>query len=173
MTAGLVRNKTWTDVGRLKGVLASMDAVVGEEMKRRMLREVLSPLAVKVVAAGKSNEAKRTAEGSMSHSARASQTVKALAGATPKIRGGGRTKAGVLFYGSEFGGGTKQYGGMSGRTSTYATRYGMVTRHTTRQFRPYKGKKGYWFVPTIMANVDDAGEKLADIGFDAIKRTVG
>lgn len=65
--------------------------------------------------------------------------VRARSDRLPAIVAGGRKKAGVsggatvsqLFYGAEFGG---------------------QRRPTTQQFRPWRGRQGYWFWPTLRAD---------------------
>jgi hypothetical protein len=73
---------------------------------------------------------KAAGTGSDRTSALAAGSVRARRDRTPSIVAGGRSKAGQVFFGAEFGGGR---------------------RKTTRQFRPYRGTQGYWFYPTLRA----------------------
>ena len=101
--------------------------------------------------------------------------IKARRDRVPAIAAGGNTKTGVkggatsgqLFFGAEFGGGSTkrferqetktEYTTASGKTRT-KTKFGKATfagtKHTTNQFRPWLGKTGYWFWPTLRADSD-------------------
>lgn len=59
--------------------------------------------------------------------------------------------------GSEFGGQIKIM--TYATTSRLGKRY-LVTRHTTRQFNPWRGQKGYWMWPTITERLQGIREKL-------------
>lgn len=61
--------------------------------------------------------------------------------------------------GSEFGGQVKIM--TYETTSRKGNRY-TVTRHTTRQFNPWRGQKGYWMWPTITERLQGIREKLID-----------
>jgi hypothetical protein len=81
---------------------------------------------------------------SSKQSAKAAPTVRARRDRVPVIVAGGRSKAGVVFFGAEFGG---------------------RRRKTTQQFRPYRGHTGYWFYPTLRASMPailDAYSKALD-----------
>lgn len=56
--------------------------------------------------------------------------------------------AGELFFGAEFGG---------------------RKRPTTQQFRPHKGKTGYWFWPTIRRDSDQIGSRWLE-AIEAVER---
>lgn len=115
--------------------MKSMPRTLKTEVSRRG-RTLAEPLAREVRAVG-------NAQGS--HAGRVADTVKSgMKAGVPSVTAGG----GLPFtMGSEWGGGrsTKTYYG----TSRLGRRYLIVQRHTTRQFRPYKGQTGYWFTPTV------------------------
>jgi hypothetical protein len=117
-------------------------------------RTLAEPLAKEIRTAGK-------AQGS--HTARVADTVKSgMKAGVPSVTAGGKPYT----MGSEWGGGRR-------RTTYYSTsprgrRFLVVGRHTTRQFRPYKGHAGYWFTPELEAGsrgreaVLDAWAELVD-----------
>lgn len=82
-------------------------------------------------------------------------TVRARSDRVPQIIAGGakrvalstKPKAGDVFFGAEFGGGK---------------------RKTTRQFRPHRGRRGYWFWPQIR---EDEKRMVAE-WLDAIDRAM-
>jgi hypothetical protein len=88
---------------------------------RTAAKAIAADVAAKQQAAGRSSDRQ---------SAMAAGSVRARRDRTPVIVAGGRSKAGMVFFGAEFGG---------------------QRRKTTRQFRPYRGKTGYWFYPTLRA----------------------
>lgn len=73
---------------------------------------------------------KAAGAGSDRQSAMAARTVRARRDRVPVIVAGGRSRPGMVFFGAEFGG---------------------RRRRTTQQFRPYRGRTGYWFYPTLRA----------------------
>jgi len=89
------------------------------------------------------------------------------AGGTSRTGVAGGAKAGELFFGAEFGGGSNkqferqvtktQYTTKTGKTRT-RTSYGKAEfvgqKATTNQFRPWLGKQGYWFWPQLRADQD-------------------
>lgn len=81
---------------------------------------------------------------SSKQSALTAPTVRARRDRTPVIVAGGRSRAGQVFFGAEFGG---------------------RRRRTTQQFRPYRGHTGYWFYPTLRRSTPailDAYSKALD-----------
>jgi len=98
-------------------------------------RTLAEPLAREIRAAG-------TSQGS--HAASVARTVAStMKAGVPGVRAGGKPYT----MGSEWGGRRR-------RTTYYSTsrlgrRYLVVSRHTTMQFRQFRGKRGYWFTPTI------------------------
>lgn len=115
--------------------LASVPREIKTEVSRRGGRELAEPLAREIRAEGHSQG---------SHAARVADRVRSsMKAGAPTV-----TASGLPYVmGSEYGGGFR-------RTSYYSTsrlgrRYLIVGRHTTRQFRPHRGREGYWFTPTI------------------------
>lgn len=103
------------------------------EVSRRG-RTLAEPMAREIRAEGKSQG---------SHAGRVADTVKSgMKGGVPTVTAGGLP----FTMGSEWGGGRR-------RTTYYShsrlgRRYLIVQRATTQQFRPYRGRQGYWFTPT-------------------------
>ena len=98
-------------------------------------RNLAEPLARELRAAG-------VADGS--HAARVAERVRSsMKAGAPSI-----TASGLPYVmGSEYGGGVR-------RTTYYSTsprgkRFLVVARHTTRQFRTFRGSRGYWWNPTL------------------------
>jgi hypothetical protein len=133
--------------------MRAMPASIKREASRRG-RDIAEPLAKEIRAAGH-------AQGS--HAARAADKVKSgMKGGAPSV-----TSRGLPYImGSEYGGGIRRSTYYS--TSRLGRRYLIVGRHTTRQFRAFKGKEGYWFTPQLTAGspgreaVLDAWAKLID-----------
>ena len=133
--------------------MRAMPRELKTEVSRRG-RDLAEPLAREIRAAG---------HGQGSHAARVAGTVKStMKAGVPAVTAGGLPYT----QGSEWGGGIR-------RTTYYSTsplgrRYLVVGRHTTRQFRPFKGKEGYWFTPQLEAGssgreaVLDAWARLVD-----------
>jgi hypothetical protein len=114
--------------------MRAMPTKLKSEVSRRG-RTLAEPLAAEVRAVGH-------AQGS--HAGRVADTVKSgMKAGVPSVTAGGPP----FTMGSEWGGGrkTKTYNS----TSRLGRRYLIVRRHTTRQFRPFKGHTGYWFTPTV------------------------
>lgn len=114
--------------------MRSMPRAVKTEVSRRG-RSLAEPLAREIRTVGHSQG---------SHAARVADTVKSgMKAGVPSVTAGGLPYT----MGSEWGGGRRQrtYYGIS----PLGRRYLIVQRHTTRQFRPYKGQTGYWFTPTV------------------------
>jgi hypothetical protein len=78
---------------------------------------------------------------------RAAESVRTVRDRVPAIRAGGgsRTTGGPMFYGTEFGG---------------------QRRATTQQFRPWSGRRGYWFYPTVRKRI----REWADLWVDGVDR---
>jgi hypothetical protein len=114
--------------------MRSMPRELKTQVSRRG-RTLAEPLAREIRAEGHSQG---------SHARRVADTVKSgMKAGVPSVSAGGKPYT----MGSEWGGGIR-------RTTYYSTsrlgrRYLVVQRSTTKQFRPYKGKQGYWFTPTI------------------------
>jgi hypothetical protein len=88
---------------------------------RTAAQKISAQAASQLQAAGRSSD--RT-------SALAAGSVRARRDRVPVIVAGGASRAGRVFFGAEFGG---------------------QRRKTTQQFRPYRGKQGYWFYPALRA----------------------
>ena len=115
---------------------------IQREIKQRGKREISAPAAqaIRTAAVGAYGQA-------------TVRSVKPRTGLVPTVAGGGATvstihglRSGVLFPGSEFGGGRRV------RTYTRRRPKGVgkphsVTRHVTRQFGPHTGRRGRWFHP--------------------------
>jgi hypothetical protein len=114
--------------------MRSLPRTLKTEVSRRG-KTLADPLAREVRAVGH-------AQGS--HAARVADTVKSgIRAGVPTVTAGGKPYT----MGSEWGGGIRRTTYVS--HSRLGRPYLVVQRHTTRQFRPYRGKQGYWFTPTI------------------------
>ena len=97
--------------------------------------------AAKMIAEDEAPRIKTAAAGSDRQSAALIGSIRIRRDRVPAIAAGGRGRtsvsggatAGQLFFGAEFGGGRKP---------------------TTKQFRPHRGRGGYWFFPTLRADQD-------------------
>jgi hypothetical protein len=114
----------------------------------KSLRERSKALAQ--VIAGKAQSAGR---GSSAQSALVAQTVKARSDRIPKLAAGGakrvgrnRTPAHKIFFGAEFGAGSR-----------------------LPQFRPHLGREGYWLYPTVRANTEETAKAWQDVLDDVAK----
>jgi|SRR5215471_6139518 len=93
--------------------------------------------------------------------ARAGRTVSMRedgAGATVKGGGGGGL-GGIVFAGAEYGGQRrrKTYASMVRRTGTV---FVVHRRHTTMQFHPHLGSRGYFFWPTIRQDLHGVRSRM-------------
>ena len=111
---------------------------------RERTKELASVLADKARSAG---------SGSDRQSAAVAQNVKAKKDRIPKLSAGGakritssRTPAHLIFFGAEFGAGSR-----------------------LRQFRPHLGREGYWLYPTIRANTEETAKVWQDVLDDVAK----
>lgn len=126
---------------------------------REAARAIADDEAARIASAGRSSDKQSRA---------AAGFVRARRDRVPLIVAGGASKAGVsggatagqLFFGAEFGGGgTKKWNRL---TETKTSRSGKSRdvfagvafagsreRATTNQFRPHKGKTGYWLWPQL------------------------
>lgn len=122
------------EVEGLRPLLSAMNKLP-KDMNGRLRdasQEIATDEAAAIQAAGRSSDAQ---------SRLVAPTVRARRDRVPAIVGGGakrlaaegRPKAMVIFFGAEFGG---------------------RKRKTTQQFRPHKGKQGYWFWPTLRRDED-------------------
>lgn len=103
-------------------------------------------IAAQAIAAEEAERIRSAASGSSSQAAAISGFIKARRDRVPVIVAGGPAKAkvaggatrGEIFFGAEFGG---------------------QMRPTTSQFRPHKGKEGYFFYPTLRQDADRMVER--------------
>jgi hypothetical protein len=116
--------------------MRAMPRDIKAEVSRRG-RDLAEPLAAELRSSGH-------AQGGQA--ARVADTVKSgMRGGIPNVTARGKPYT----AGSEWGGGRRRstyYG-----TSPLGRRYLIVQRHTTKQFRPHRGREGYWFTPTFSA----------------------
>lgn len=129
----------------------SMPADLKREVSRQS-RTLSEPLATVLRASG-------SAQGS--HAGAVARNVQSSTrGGVPAVQASGLP----YVMGSEYGGGlrTHTYYG----TSRLGRRYLIVARHTTRQFRPFVGKRGYWWTPELEGN--GAGRAAVMRGWSAI-----
>ena len=79
--------------------------------------------------------------------ARSDRVPQIIAGGAKRIAVSTKPKAGEVFFGAEFGGGM---------------------RKSTRQFRPHRGRKGYWFWPQIR----DDEQRMVKEWMEALERVL-
>ena len=162
MSAFVEKTPDWYYVGQLTTAMAVLDNEVAKDVRRRIKKEVLDPLAVKVKARG-------TAMGRID--GKAARSVKTRGGTNPAIIGGANGhKDRVVFFGSEFGahqdpGRKKRYIGRVGKTYR-----GIIKRHVNHQFRPWVKGQGYWFHPEIEDNMERVTREMIDMVEDTIER---
>jgi len=83
-----------------------------------------------------------------------------MGGGRPKMRRGKRQRPGDVVWGAEFGGSTPW---PKNRSAFYAQRPPSAQRPGgTTQFRPHRGREGYFLWPTIRAQEDASREMYAD-----------
>lgn len=136
-------------------------------------------IAAQAIADEEASRIKSAGQGSDAQSRAAAQSVRSRKDRVPYIQAGGSTKAGVaggatagqLFFGAEFGGQSEKRweiqtkavdsviksGKRKGQKRTRTVFAGVKhvgSKRTTMQFRPWRGRQGYWFWPQIRE--DDA-----------------
>ncbi len=123
------------------------------------------------VADGLAGRIRSAAAGQGSQAAALARTVKARRDRVPTVQAGGTTRIGRrrapayrLLFASEFG--------MNRRSGWYANpRY---SGSTGRQYRPHRGREGYWFFPTAEADqprIDREWNTAADAVVDRWSRS--
>lgn len=139
-----------------KGLIARLNRLpkTAQVEMREAALEISEDEARRIAAAGAADDAQSQA---------VARFVKARKDRLPAIAAGGARKTGVsggatagqLFFGAEFGGGSTK--AFTAQTETYKTRSGKERtrttgfsfaggkRSTTNQFRPHRGRRGYWF----------------------------
>jgi hypothetical protein len=119
-----------TSIKSMKAMPRSLKSEVS-----RQGRHLAEPLAREIRAEGKRQG---------SHAGRVADTVKSgMKAGVPTVTAGGPP----FTMGSEWGGGHRRTTYNS--RSRLGRRFLVVQRHTTRQFRSFRGKTGWWFTPTI------------------------
>ena len=129
---------------------------------REAAQAIADDEATRITAAGRSSDKQSRA---------AAEFVRARRDRVPSISAGGNRKAGVsggatagqLFFGAEFGGGSNKK--WTTLTTTKTSRSGKTRqvfagvlfagvreKATTNQFRPWRGRQGYWMWPTLRAD---------------------
>lgn len=152
---------TYRTVADLAADLAQLPADVGRAVEKHLRDEETRPM----VPAMRSRARGRMAQ-------RAAGTIRYT-----NISGGGRVHAGgggslgaVLLAGTE-------YGARGNRKKTYArdSPNGVahtVRRRTTRMFRPWVGKTGYWFWPIVRTDMRGLVGRSLDVMDEAVAETM-
>lgn len=150
------------------------------------IREAAQAIALdeaqRITAAGRADDKQSQAAAGFIK-ARKDRVPYIVAGGNAKTGVSGGAKAGELFFGAEFGGrGTKQWTTLTttkvGRTGKTREVFAGVklegnrARATTNQFRPHKGKTGYWFWPQLRADSDRMFKRWESV-VEAIAREWG
>lgn len=137
---------------------------------REISQVIADDEAKRIAAAARADDAQSRAVASFIRS-RKDRVPAIAAGGSGKTGVRGGATAGELFFGAEFGGqSTKRferdvtetkrtYTTKDGKTRTRTTRkFGAArfagTKSTTAQFRPHKGRTGYWFWPQLRKDTD-------------------
>lgn len=120
----------------------------------------------RIVSAGKASD-KQSAAAAAFIKSRKDRVPAIAAGGAKKTGVSGGAKAGELFFGAEFGGGSNKkfereltetvYTTSTGKTRTrrtYSAAKLVGSKKSTNQFRPHLGQTGYWFWPQLRADRD-------------------
>lgn len=110
--------------------------------------------AARMISDDEAARIRSAAAGDSPQAAAVAPFIRARRDRVPAIVAGGHSKAGVsggakageVFFGAEFGG--------RGRKRRKAVKHGsrVVVHQTTLQFRPHRGREGYWFFETLRAD---------------------
>ena len=126
-------------IADLPGILRRLNKL--PKTAQQEVREI-----AKSIAADEAERIRAKASASSKQAAAISQFIVARRDRVPSIQAGGKAQArvaggatrGEVFFGAEFGG---------------------QKRKTTMQFRPHKGKEGYFFYPTLREDADRMVER--------------
>ena len=122
------------------------------DLRKRVKREIEDPLAARI---------RSVANGP--HGREAAKTVKTTGGSKPAIwLGRGSGVGAAVAFGSEFGGQKDKKVTYITNSKNKAKRY-IVSRRTTKQFRPHLGQRGYWMAPTMRQAFPDTLAKTVKI----------
>lgn len=124
---------------------------------REAARTIADDESRRITSAGRSSDKQSAAVASFIRT-RSDRVPAIVAGGSRRTGVEGGAKAGELFFGAEFGGGsnkkfeavTREYTTRAGNTRSkrVGSRYA-GSKNTTNQFRPHLGRTGYWFWPQI------------------------
>lgn len=159
MAVNFVRDEAWVETRNLITAFRFTATKASKNnVKNRIFREVVQPLALEIQAAGRASDGQ---------SRIAAESVRARNLAKPTLEGaaGGGLPA-TLFFGAEFGGqrkGPQRTARISKRNPPF------VVRQTTQQFRPFRGQEGYWFHPTLRRRTDWAIRGIWKIVYDELQ----
>lgn len=131
--------------------LRRMPSVVQVAAVDHITRQEVTPMA---------RDMRRRAGGLGGIPAIASRTIRVstLKNGARAHAGGSGTLGGVLTKGAEYGGGRRPK-----RAYVTRSRKGLpyvVKRHTTRQFHPFLGTRGYWFWPTVRLDLKGVRKRI-------------
>ena len=145
-----VRDDGWRDLQQLVKVFRfTATKAQRNDVQKRIYNDIVSPLAADIRAAGMRSDGQ---------SRIASRSVVARNLAKPTLLGGyGGGLPATLFWGAEFGG----QSGKKKRTARISRKNPpFVVRATTMQFRPHRGKEGYWFHPMLRRQLPEVSAKI-------------
>lgn len=173
--------KMGIEIEGLKPLLRRMSALpkTAQNEIREAAQAIAADEAQRIAAAGRSSD-KQSAAAAGFVRARRDRVPYVVAGGAGKTGVSGGATAGQLFFGAEFGGGgtknwtrlTETKTSKSGKTREVFAGVefaGARTRPTTNQFRPHKGKTGYWMWPQIREDQERMFKRW-EAAVDAIAR---
>lgn len=116
--------------------------------------------AAQAIADDEAGRIRTAAGGSSAQAAKLSGFIKSRRDRVPAISAGGNRKpgfsggatAGQVFFGAEFGGQGRGMVRIAFRQSKGGGTH--MVRGTTNQFRPHRGRQGYFYFPTLRADQD-------------------
>ena len=160
MSVNFVRDEAWLETrGLITAFRFTASKANKNNVKNRIFREVVQPLALEIQAVARASGDKQ--------SRIAADSVRARNLAKPTLEGGaGGGLPATLFYGAEFGGQRK--GPI--RTARISKKNPpFVVRQTTQQFREWREQQGYWFHPTLRRRTDWAIRGIWKIVYDELQ----
>jgi len=128
---------------------------------REAAQRIADEEARRIAAAGRADDKQSQAAAAFIKSRR-DRVPFIVAGGSARTGVSGGARAGELFFGAEFGGGSSRRFERRVTETQYTTKTGKVrtrrtfaaaefvgAKATTNQFRPHKGRTGYWFWPQL------------------------
>lgn len=167
------------EVEGLKPFLARISALpkTAQAEIREAAQAIADDEAKRIISAGRSDDKQSRAVAGFIKSRR-DRVPSIVAGGNRKTGVRGGATAGQLFFGAEFGGQsqkkfedvTKTVVGRTGKERQVRTGSKFVgSKATTNQFRPHKGRTGYWFWPQLRKDAERMHDRWEQV-VEAIAR---